>query len=88
MNVILVSSGLSRARSINVGAPQLAAMGLSLLVLVLSLVVLLHYLSLRYAVNNDSPYLRSVLSGIQARGERADAGLSAREPEHDGLQAR
>ena len=28
--------------------------------------MLLHYLSLRYAVNNGSPYLRSVLSGIQA----------------------
>ncbi len=66
MNVILVSSGLSRARSINVGVPQLAAMGLTVLVLMLSLVVLLHYLSLRYAVNNGSPYLRSVLSGIQA----------------------
>jgi len=66
MNVILVSSGLSRARSISVGAPQLAAMGVSVLVLVLSLVVLLHYFSLRYAVNNGSPYLRSILSGIQA----------------------
>jgi murein DD-endopeptidase MepM/ murein hydrolase activator NlpD len=66
MNVILVSSGLSRARSISVGAPQLAAMGLSVLVLMLSLVVLLHYFSLRYAVNNGSPYLRSILSGMQA----------------------
>jgi murein DD-endopeptidase MepM/ murein hydrolase activator NlpD len=66
MNVILISGGLSRARSISIGAPQLAAMGLSLFVLVLALVVLLHYLSLRYAVNNGSPYLRSVLSGIQA----------------------
>jgi murein DD-endopeptidase MepM/ murein hydrolase activator NlpD len=66
MNIILVSSGLSRARSVSVGTPQLAAMGLSFLVLVLSLVVLLHYLSLRYAVSNSSPYLRSVLSGIQA----------------------
>ncbi len=66
MNIILVSSGLSRARSIRVGAPQLVAMGLSLLVLILALVVLLHYLSLRHAVSNGSPYLRSMLSGIQA----------------------
>jgi len=66
MNIILVSSGLSRARSLNVGAPQLAAMGLTLLVLMLSLVVLLHYFSLRHAVTNGSPYLRTILSGIQA----------------------
>ncbi len=66
MNIILVSSGLSRARSLNVGAPQLAAMGLTLLVLMLSLVVLLHYFSLRRAVTNGSPYLRTILSGIQA----------------------
>jgi murein DD-endopeptidase MepM/ murein hydrolase activator NlpD len=66
MNVILVSGGLSRARSINVGAPQLAAMGLAFVVLTLSLVVLIYYLSLRYAVNNSSPYLRSILSDIQA----------------------
>jgi murein DD-endopeptidase MepM/ murein hydrolase activator NlpD len=66
MNIILVSSGLSRARSLNIGAPQLAAMGLTVLVLMLSLVVLLHYLSLRHAVSNASPYLRTILSGIQA----------------------
>ena len=66
MNIILVSSGLSRARSISVGPPQLIAMGLSLLVLIFALVALLHYLSLRHAVSNGSPYLRSMLSGIQA----------------------
>jgi murein DD-endopeptidase MepM/ murein hydrolase activator NlpD len=66
MNIILVSSGLSRARSVNIGAPQFAAMGLTLLVLMLSLVVLVHYLSLRHAVSNGSPYLRTILSGIQA----------------------
>jgi murein DD-endopeptidase MepM/ murein hydrolase activator NlpD len=49
-----------------VGPPQLIAMGLSLLVLILALVALLHYLSLRHAVSNGSPYLRSMLSGIQA----------------------
>jgi murein DD-endopeptidase MepM/ murein hydrolase activator NlpD len=41
-------------------------MGLTVLVLMLSLVVLLHYLSLRHAVSNASPYLRTILSGIQA----------------------
>jgi murein DD-endopeptidase MepM/ murein hydrolase activator NlpD len=66
MNVILVSSGLSRARSISVGPPQLIATGLGLLVLIFALVALLHYLSLRHAVSNGSPYLRSMLSGIQA----------------------
>jgi murein DD-endopeptidase MepM/ murein hydrolase activator NlpD len=34
---------------------------------VISLAVLLHYFSLRYAVVNDSPYLRSLLVSLQAQ---------------------
>ena len=34
---------------------------------VISLSVLLHYFSLRYAVVNDSPYLRSLLVSLQAQ---------------------
>ena len=37
------------------------------LLLMVSLVVLMHYFSLRYAVANDSPYLRSILSNLQAQ---------------------
>jgi len=66
MNIILVSSGRSRARSIHLGAPHLAATGLGLVVLVIATAVMLHYLSLRHAVGNGSPYLRAMVSGIQA----------------------
>ena len=41
-------------------------MGFTLLLLVISLAGTLHYMSLRYAVANGSPYLRAVLSDVQA----------------------
>ena len=51
-------------------------MGLALLLVVISLSVLLHYFSLRYAVANDSPYLRSLLVSLQAQeNERAQSYL-------------
>lgn len=67
MNVILVSGGLTRARSLTLGTPQLALLGVGIFLSIISLAVLLHYFSLRYAVNNDSPYLRSLLVSLQAQ---------------------
>src|SRR5689334_2192108 len=67
MNVILVSNGTSKARSIMLGTPQLALLGVGVFLAVISLAVLLHYFSLRYAVMNDSPYLRSLLVSLQAQ---------------------
>ena len=66
MNVILVSNGTSR-RVVHLGTPQLAMLGVGTLLAVISLAVLLHYFSLRYAVVNDSPYLRSLLVSLQAQ---------------------
>jgi len=66
MNVILVSSNLARARSLTISKPQVAAMGATLLLLMLSAAVLMHYLSLRYAVAHGSPYLRTMVSSMQA----------------------
>ena len=67
MNIILVSGGLTRARSLTLGTPQLALLGVGVFLSIVSLAVLLHYFSLRYAVNNDSPYLRSLLVSLQAQ---------------------
>jgi murein DD-endopeptidase MepM/ murein hydrolase activator NlpD len=67
MNVILVSNGTSKARSFILGTPQLALLGLGIFLAVVSLAVLLHYFSLRYAVMNDSPYLRTLLVSLQAQ---------------------
>jgi len=76
MDIILVSNGLSKARSFTISISQVAMIGLALLLVVISLSVLLHYFSLRYAVANDSPYLRSLLVSLQAQeNERAQSYL-------------
>jgi len=67
MNIILVSNGLTRARSFALGTSQLVLLGFGVFLLIVSLAVLLHYFSLRYAVMNDSPYLRSLLVSLQAQ---------------------
>ena len=67
MNIILVSKGLTKARSFTLGGPQLGLLALGMILTVISLAVLLHYFSLRYALNNDSPYLRSLLVSVQAQ---------------------
>jgi len=76
MNVILVSNGTSKARSFILGKPQLLLLGVGGFLGVISLAVLLHYFSLRYAVVNDSPYLRSLLVSLQAQeNERTQSYL-------------
>jgi murein DD-endopeptidase MepM/ murein hydrolase activator NlpD len=76
VNVILVSNGLSKARSFTLGAPQLALLALGMLLSIISLAVCLHYFSLRYAVDNGSPYLRSLLVSVQAQeNERVQSYL-------------
>jgi murein DD-endopeptidase MepM/ murein hydrolase activator NlpD len=49
------------------GTPQLALLGVGIFLTIITLAVLLHYFSLRYAVTNDSPYLRSLLLSLQAQ---------------------
>jgi murein DD-endopeptidase MepM/ murein hydrolase activator NlpD len=67
MNIILVSGKSSKVRSITLGKRQLAVMGTGMLFAIVALACVLHYVSLRYAVVNDSPYLRSILSTLQAQ---------------------
>src|SRR5215813_3601569 len=76
MNVILVSNGTSRARTFILGRPQIALLSFGVFLAVISLAVLLHYFSLRYAVVNESPYLRSLLVSLQAQeNERTQSYL-------------
>lgn len=76
MNIVLVSSRFSKVRSFTLGTPQFALLGFGMFLSVISLAVLLHYFSLRYAVVNDSPYLRSLLVSLQAQeNERTQSYL-------------
>jgi murein DD-endopeptidase MepM/ murein hydrolase activator NlpD len=70
MNIILVSNKFAHARSYTVSTPQVLFLGLLLCLMVVSLAVLMNYFSLRYAVNNQSPYLQSLLEAVQAEQTR------------------
>lgn len=70
MNIILVSNKFTQARSYTVSTPQVLFLGLLMCLMVVSLAVLLNYFSLRYAVNNQSPYLQSLLEAVQAEQTR------------------
>jgi murein DD-endopeptidase MepM/ murein hydrolase activator NlpD len=70
MNIILVSNKFTQARSYTVSTPQVMFLGLLMCLMVVSLAVLLNYFSLRYAVNNQSPYLQSLLEAVQAEQTR------------------
>jgi murein DD-endopeptidase MepM/ murein hydrolase activator NlpD len=67
MNIILVSGGASRARTLALGPREIcltaAAAGLTILLLAAAL----HYVTLRYAVANNSVYLRPLLASMQAQ---------------------
>jgi murein DD-endopeptidase MepM/ murein hydrolase activator NlpD len=67
MNVILVSGKSSTVRSITLTKRHLAVAGSGVVLAILLLAALLHYVSLRHAVVNQSPYLRAMLSTIQAQ---------------------
>jgi len=70
MNIILVSNKFAQARSYTVSTPQVLFLGLLMCLMVVSLAVLMNYFSLRYAVNNQSPYLQSLLEAVQAEQSR------------------
>lgn len=70
MNIILVSSKLSQARSFTLNGAQVVFLALLGALVIVSLAVLLNYFSLRYAVTNQSPYLQSLLEAVQAEQTR------------------
>ena len=63
MNIILVSRHLAKAKTINLGAHQLAGMAMGLAVTVIALAGALNYLMLRYA--SEFPYMRNMLVSMQ-----------------------
>lgn len=63
MNIILVSRHLAKARTINLGARQLAGMAVGLAVTVIVVAGALNYLMLRYA--SELPYMRNMLVSMQ-----------------------
>jgi murein DD-endopeptidase MepM/ murein hydrolase activator NlpD len=67
VNIILVSDGSSRTRSLTIRAPQIAFAAAALIASVICLAVALHYFTLRYALANEAPYLRTLLIHLQAQ---------------------
>jgi murein DD-endopeptidase MepM/ murein hydrolase activator NlpD len=70
VDIILVSGRLAKARSYTVTRPQLMFLGMLALLAMVSMAVLLNYLSLRYAVATNSPLLQSFLADVQAQESR------------------
>jgi murein DD-endopeptidase MepM/ murein hydrolase activator NlpD len=66
LNIILVSQHLAKARTINIGARQLAVMAMGLVVSVFVVAGTLNYLMLRYASElRILPYLQNMVGSIQ-----------------------
>ncbi|MBI1965422.1 MAG: M23 family metallopeptidase [Betaproteobacteria bacterium] len=65
MNIILVSGRLAKARTINLGLPQLALVGMGALTTVVALAAALNYMALRFASDFNVPYLQTLLLSAQ-----------------------
>jgi murein DD-endopeptidase MepM/ murein hydrolase activator NlpD len=65
MNIILVSEKLAKARTITVGAPQLALLGLGVLLSLLTLAAAMNFVILRFAADIRIPYLQTMLLSAQ-----------------------
>jgi murein DD-endopeptidase MepM/ murein hydrolase activator NlpD len=74
MNIILVSERLARARTITLGLPQLALLGMGLMVSVVVAAAAMNFLILRVASDFNVPYLQTML-------------LSAQQEQHDKAQS-
>src|SRR5690349_925836 len=76
MNIILVSERLAKARTITVGLPQLALLGVALLGAVVMAAAAMNYLMLRVASDFQIPYLQTMLlSAQQAQHEKTQSYL-------------
>jgi murein DD-endopeptidase MepM/ murein hydrolase activator NlpD len=60
LNIILVSENLAKAKTITLGAPQMALLGMGALTVVVMLAALLHYAILRLAPDLKLSYLASL----------------------------
>ena len=65
MNIILVSGRLAKARTITLGLPQFALLGVGGLTTVVALAAALNYMALRFASDFNVPYLQTLLLSAQ-----------------------
>ncbi|HKU69535.1 MAG TPA: M23 family metallopeptidase [Burkholderiales bacterium] len=65
MNIILVSEKLAKARTITLGAPQLALLGLGAVLSMLTLAAAMNYVVLRFAAEINIPFLQTMLLSAQ-----------------------
>lgn len=65
MNIILVSERLAKARTITVGLPQFALLGLGLMISLVVLAAAMNYVMLRFASDLNVPYLQTMLLSAQ-----------------------
>jgi murein DD-endopeptidase MepM/ murein hydrolase activator NlpD len=65
MNIILVSDKLARARTITLGLPQFALLGMGAMVAVIAAAAAMNYLILRVAADFNVPYLQTMLLAAQ-----------------------
>lgn len=72
MNIILVSGRLAKARTITLGVPQLVVLGMGAFLAIIMLTSLLHYLTLRFAVDFRLPYFENVILSAQQQQSEKD----------------
>ena len=65
MNIILVSEKLAKARTLTLGLPQFALLGLGVVISVVALAASINYVLLRYAAELNVPYVQSILLSAQ-----------------------
>lgn len=76
MNIIVVSERLARARTLTLGLPQLALLGMGLMIAVIAAAAAMNYLILRVAADFNVPYLQTMLlSAQQEQHEKAQSYL-------------
>lgn len=76
MNIILVSERLAKAKTISLGLPHFALLGLAALASVLALAAALNYLMLRFAAELNIPYLQTIiLSAQKEQNQRTESYL-------------
>jgi len=76
MNIILVSERLAKARTITLGLPHIALLGLGLMFSLVTLAAAMNYLMLRFAADFNVPYLQTMLlSAQQEQHEKSQSYL-------------
>ena len=76
MNIILVSERLAKARTITLGLPHVALLGLAMLISVVAVAAAMNYLMLRVASDFNVPYLQTMLlSAQQEQHEKSQSYL-------------